>query len=351
MHIFIGTKWRTNMHFIHCIVILFSVIMYTIHMYTFIINPRSSSGQGIKTWHRVRRYLDNNGIPYSHHILKSDENASSFVKSLNDSPCHIIVLGGDGTLNSVLNGIESFENIRLSCLCTGSGNDFARNMNVAKDPIIALSRLMHSPIEQIIDYGVADYIDDSNTSGSRRFLISCGIGYDADVCEHVDTSSLKGFLNRIRLGKLIYLALGVKMLFTKTQSDAEMIIHGHTSSSFSVNHTAKATKIKIKDLFVTVGMVHKMEGGGIPFCPDADPTDGLFDFCIVSKIPRIVRIPALVLVCTKKHAVMKKYISFLRCSRMDITLKTPMALHMDGDVPCHVKHVTLKSKSGLKFVK
>ena len=55
---------------------------------------------------------------------------------------HIVVLGGDGTLNLVLNSIVDMEHTKLSCIRVGSGNDFARNVGVEKNPLKALQHLI-----------------------------------------------------------------------------------------------------------------------------------------------------------------------------------------------------------------
>lgn len=50
----------------------------------------------------------------------------------NEEDINILVIGGDGTLNEVLNGIQEFDHTTLSCIQTGSGNDFARNMHLER---------------------------------------------------------------------------------------------------------------------------------------------------------------------------------------------------------------------------
>ena len=61
-----------------------------------------------------------------------------------DDPIYLIVVGGDGTLNEVLNGITDFDRVRLGVIPTGSGNDFGRNLKLPKTPKESLKQICAS---------------------------------------------------------------------------------------------------------------------------------------------------------------------------------------------------------------
>ena len=63
--------------------------------------------------------------------------------------------------------------------------------------------------------------------------------------------------------------------------------------------------MKLPELFFVVGMNHMYEGGGIPFCPNANPTDGKLDVCLVKGMSRLKLLFAVVLVYFKKHLLFK----------------------------------------------
>ena len=181
--------------------------------YEILINPSASSGKGMKVWKEVKRELDARGVPYRKHLLKAPGEATLLVRALTKDlteDCHLLVLGGDGTQNEVLNGIQDFKHTILSCLRTGSGNDFAANVGVKKNAVKALDDLLERPMEARLDYGLIR----ADEQEPRRFLISCGMGYDADICEEVSRSKLKKCMNKIGLGKLVYLMIGIKQIFT-----------------------------------------------------------------------------------------------------------------------------------------
>ena len=301
-----------------------------------LINPASSSGRGKRVWKKVKKELDARGVPYRKHILKAPGEATLLVRDLTKNlteDCHLLVLGGDGTLNEVLNGIRDFDHTVLSCIRTGSGNDFAANACVQKDPIVALDELLDRPMETRLDYGLVRADDHE----PRRFLISCGVGYDADICEEVSRSRLKKILNLFGLGKLVYLMVGIKQIFTRKETEALLYLDDKEP-------------IKIGRLFFVVGMQHPREGGGVPFCPEAEPTDGLLELCLVRDMPKWKLLIAVGLVYLKKHLLFRN-ITCHRCKTMRLVANRPEWVHFDGETPWQAKEVLWVSKGKFRFRK
>ena len=79
----------------------------------------------------------------------------------------LIVVGGDGTVNEVLNGIEHPEHIILGYIPTGSGNDFAKGMALPSDPQKALELILSPNSYRTVDIGVLKYSEkDTKKYGS-----------------------------------------------------------------------------------------------------------------------------------------------------------------------------------------
>lgn len=314
-------------------------------MYHFIINPTASSGASGKTWRKLKRILDKEEVAYKAHILQGPQDAIRLTQKLTGAgeEVHLIVIGGDGTLNEVLNGIQNFETTCLSCIKSGSGNDFARSMKIISDPVKALFHILKSPEEERIEFGEAVYTPwPGGDSVHRRFLISCGVGYDADICAEVEKSPLKPILNRIHLGKLIYLTVGLLQIFFRKPAEAILTI---------TDGVGNVKQIPLPGgLFLVVGMVQPMEGGGVPFCPDADPTDGLLSTCLITHMPKWKLLPAVMLVYQKKHYLFSN-ITAHKCVSMEIEVKEPQWIHLDGDAPCQIRKVQWNNCKSLRFIK
>lgn len=116
-------------------------------MLYFVINEKSRSGKGAAVWKEVKRVLKEREIPYQAWTTAYEGQAISLTENIckqsvaDDDVC-IIALGGDGTANEVVNGITDFEKVRFGIIPTGSGNDFARGLELAESPIENLDRIL-----------------------------------------------------------------------------------------------------------------------------------------------------------------------------------------------------------------
>ena len=169
-------------------------------MYIFIVNPASRSGHASQIWTEIETLLKERNILYrvyfTSHRGHGTKLAQQFTKDLS-SRTTLIVVGGDGTVNEVLNGIEHPEHIILGYIPTGSGNDFAKGMALPSDPQKALELILSPNSYRTVDIGVLKY-SEKDTEKIRKFAVSTGIGFDAAICHQALVSRLKVLLNRIR---------------------------------------------------------------------------------------------------------------------------------------------------------
>ena len=290
-------------------------------MYHIIINPASRSGKGESLWRNiVEPYLMEQRIEYiSYFSHKPGEVAKLAAKITKDaspqSPRHIILLGGDGTFNEMLQGIRDFSAVKLGYIPTGSSNDLARDLGISKDPMKAVEQALHSDTAHQMDVGCVTFQD-----GTRRyFAVSCGMGFDAAVCEETNRSTFKKALNRIGLGKLAYLTIAVKQLLTAKSVSCQVTLN--QKQSFTIR----------KYLFLA-GMLHRYEGGGFKFCPNAKPDDGIIDICTAAtKLPKWVILLVLPTAFFGKHYLFPG-IEPYQAHTLHLKTSTPMWIHTDGEV-------------------
>ncbi len=315
-------------------------------MYEFIINPASRSGQGAKYWAQIETYLNEHDIAYRAHISTRCGHVAKLMQELtkdltsSSEPISIIVLGGDGTVNEALQGVMNFEKIMLGYIPTGSSNDLARDLGISKDPIAALEHILKNPGIHAMDIGLVEYKDASETDTSlqqRRFAVSCSIGYDAAICEEVMRSGLKQVLNRIGLGKLVYLLIALKQLIRAHSVDAKLILHD-------------STEIAIRKLLFLAGMNHRYEGGGFMFSPAAICNDGIMDICCASNATKLKVLRVLPTAYKGNHLRFPE-LSDYHIPSYEVQTQESMWIHVDGEPLVKTDYIKVScQKEILKFI-
>jgi len=315
-------------------------------MYHFIVNPASRSGQGAKYWNKIETYLKERGIDYQAHISTRCGHVAKIMQTLTAGLANtgqnifIVILGGDGTVNEALQGMMNFEHVTLGYIPTGSSNDLARDLGIAKDPIAALEHILHNPTIHAMDIGTVEYKDALNPDSvmqKRRFAVSCSIGYDAAICEEVMRSRLKQILNRIGLGKLVYLLIALKQLIRTRSIDASLILPDQTT-------------VPIHNLLFLAGMNHRYEGGGFMFSPAANDHDGIMDICCASNATKLKILRVLPTAYKGNHLRFPELDDY-HVPYYEVATQKPMWLHTDGEPLVMTDHIALScEKEVLKFI-
>lgn len=307
-------------------------------MYYIIMNPSSSSGRGMRIWKQLEPVFQERKIPYR--LLLSTHNGHiaelAAEVTASERPVNLIILGGDGTVNEALQGIRDFSKANIGFIPTGSGNDLARDMRLGKDPLKTLESILNKDICRKVDLGrltVDSHRDASvkkggnDTPNERFFVVSSGIGFDAAVCEEALSSRLKDVLNKLKLGKLTYLGIALKQLITAKNVSCDLYLDDKSP-------------IHLDRFLFSAFMIHRYEGGGFKFCPDADAGDGLLDICLVGHLPKPVIFLALPTAFFGKHYLFPQIFHY-RASRIEIKTSVPLWVHTDGEVYYKSDHIYL----------
>lgn len=312
-------------------------------MYHFIINPVSRSGKGQKIWSELKTYLIQHKIPYKAHISDSPGKIIEIVRELTENSQNnsvkLVVLGGDGTMNEVLQGVKDFSRTDIAYIPTGSSNDLARDLKIRGSPLEILKDILNTKEPVLIDLGELTYnsiYKDCETSPNhekkhtRYFAVSSGIGYDASICKEAMTSKAKKVLNKLHLGKLTYGAIAIKQLFTSKKPSCELLLDN-------------TTHLQVKKLRLLSVMIHSYQGGGMKFCPDANWQDGEFDLCVAGDISIFRTLLLLPQTFSGKH-VGAKGVHICHAKEVHIQTEVPLWVHTDGEVSVQSNDITLCCK-------
>lgn len=153
----------------------------------FIINPISGNKEAQNAKRKlpklIMQTLDSEqwlpNIAYTEYAGHATEMAHQYARMGFDA---VVAVGGDGTVNEVARGLRDTQTA-LGILPMGSGNGFARHLNIPMRVNKALEMLNHSePIR--VDYGLAN---------GKLFVSTCGTGFDAVIADHFAGSNKRGF--------------------------------------------------------------------------------------------------------------------------------------------------------------
>lgn len=303
-------------------------------MYAFIVNPHSRSGLGIRVWRCLEPLLKEQQVEYRVCMTRYPEHASEFARELSGTyePLTLIALGGDGSINEVINGIADLSNVTFGYIPIGSGNDFARSMKLGKDPREMLERILHPTAFTWIDIGRIRF-----GQNHRRFAVSSGIGFDAEVCLKNTARGLKKWLNRLKLGKLSYAGTAIRLLISLRPASATLTLDNGERKTF-------------QKVFFATAMNQKYEGGGFKFCPKADPSDGLLDVILIADMSKWKALFLLPTAFAGLHIFFRGVHTYT-CKKAEFSCSAPLAVHTDGEPVSRETSVTFElEEQKLKFI-
>ncbi|MCU0473085.1 MAG: diacylglycerol kinase family lipid kinase [Bacteroidales bacterium] len=242
-----------------------------------IVNPNAGNGKGKKDWERISGLFARENIKIISKFTERKGQAIEFAGEVIGSGFRkIISVGGDGTLNEIVNGVfkQNYcpaNEVTVGMIPVGTGNDWGRmfgiplvyegSVNVIKEN----KSLLH-------DIGVISYYTGAEQH-KRYFINIAGLGFEAMVVKKTNKQKDKG-----RSNNAIYLYNLLSSLISYKNTDAEMIIEG-------IKRSAKVFSINVGN--------GRYCGGGMRQTPDALPDDGLLDITVIKEMGRIEIIKAL----------------------------------------------------------
>ena len=313
-------------------------------MYYCIVNPSARSGKGKELWKKLDHRFKEAGLEFKAVFTKGPGHATTLAQQLteverdpSEYPIRLVVLGGDGTLNEVINGISDFDKTLVGYIPIGSSNDFSRDLDFPKNADEIVERIVKGEVYRTLDLGRLIFnsmtkpmsrLHDETTSKVRMFDVSAGMGFDAAVCEEALSSKTKNILNKIGLGKLTYGLIAIKQLLGSEKVPCDIIFDDGTT-------------IHLNHFIFIAAMVHHYEGGGFNFAPKADLTDGKFDLIYAADMPGARMMFALPL-SFFGHFYWIKGIGHHVVQRFTIKSEKPMWVHTDGEVSVKSDNVTVE---------
>lgn len=224
-------------------------------MFDIIVNTLSGKGKGQTALNQVENYFISKEILYKVHKTEYAGHATELAKELNKQEhTDLIVMGGDGTFNEVLNGLFDFSKVNVGLIACGTGNDFIRAAKIPCCVYDAIEIILKNNPQPI------DFIQIKD----KRALNVAGAGMDVDVLVKYQTMKfLRGKLKYY--ASLIYTLINIKFHKTKITLDG---------------------KTEEKSVFMIAVANGSHMGGGMAISPHSVVDDGLLNVIVVNEIKK-----------------------------------------------------------------
>jgi len=271
----------------------------------FVVNPTAGGGRTRRLWPRLARALDRRGLAYDVAETTGPDSAAALTRqAVAGGRGLVVAVGGDGTLNGVLNGLADASGAfpaALGAIPTGRACDAWRNLGLPNDPGAALGRALDGA-ETRVDLGAVEW----PRGRTLYFINAAGVGFDAVVARRAAAQRLRG-----TLPYLVAVGLSIsahRPVEAALEEDGRVIWSGRLTAAVAANGAHY--------------------GGGMKIAPGADPADGLLDVVVMGDLRRLELLRWLPTVYRGGHLANPK-VAVHRARAITVDAAAPV--HVDGE--------------------
>lgn len=216
----------------------------------YIVNPISGTRSKVSLEDIIKTETKKIGFPFFIYPSVADGDYSFLHSIIKEKAItDVVIAGGDGTINQVVNGLRKQE-VQFGIIPCGSGNGLAFSAGIPKDAVKAL---------QLIFKGHSK-LTDGFFINKKFACMLCGLGFDAQVAHD--------FANAPKRGLTTYVQKTIKNFFS--------------AKAYSFVLTAGDKEIKTEAFFISIANSNQF-GNNFTIAPKASLTDGLLDVVIMTK--------------------------------------------------------------------
>ncbi|WP_181349944.1 diacylglycerol kinase family protein [Thalassobacillus sp. CUG 92003] len=287
-------------------------------MYIIIVNPMAGHGRAKRLFDRILKEPEYKSKNCRSFITTSEGHAKKIAEQVagihHASLKAVIVVGGDGTFQEVLNGLTGHPAIPLAFIPAGSGNDFARGLQQKKKGVALFKQLLrhHASISMLPGL----VINQNRTKGSGiQFANSIGTGLDGEVVRVVNQSNIRKWLHRLNLSPLLYVIAFLKVLRHFKSLQLDLKIDG--------------TALSYQGVTLVTVTNHSFFGNGMKIAPQAKLTDRHLSVIVVRHMPKVKLLLMFLSVFIGKHTYFKE-VDVYQASEVKIQSDKAVSFQIDG---------------------
>jgi diacylglycerol kinase (ATP) len=222
----------------------------------------------------------------------------------------VIVVGGDGSVHEVVNGIlTAGKRVPLGIVAAGSGNDYAwHTLKLPRDPAEAIERAFTG---RLVD-------SDAGIVNGRYFANSFSVGLDADIAVAANWMKKIPFMS----GSRLYYGTTVKQLLFGYQRCPWL--------KFTLDGNQEDNAVPTRRYVLMAVTNGPTYGAGFRINPTASYSDGLLDICTINYTPLTRALKLLPQVQKGEHGDLPE-VTFYRTRSIHIESQQPVNIQMDGE--------------------
>jgi YegS/Rv2252/BmrU family lipid kinase len=305
-----------------------------------IINPRSAGGRTGRDAQSIAKRLADVTGPLTVALTDAPMAAARLTaQGLRDGFERIVAVGGDGTINEVVNGF--FQNgvainpeAEFALLNLGTGGDFRKTFDIDAGVEASLERIAEGRVRRI-DVGRLSFVTADGKTGSRHFANIASFGLSGDVVHRVNRATLMKRLT----GQFAY-------------------TWGSLVSM--IRYKSRPVRLKVDNVFDEVISVStcavcngQFFGGGMRVAPDASPDDGFLDVIVIGDAPKREIMNSMKQIYTGAH-INAPHVKVFRgksviATPVEATGGAPVHIEADGESPGQLPAMFEVMPKALKF--
>ena len=240
--------------------------------YSIIINSQAGNGTAKQAWQHIKSQLDAANVHYDYQLTKEVGDAEYLARRIGhrqrSQSLVMIVVGGDGTLHDVLNGLirstpNHADQVPLAYIPIGVNSAFAKGYGISMDPDKALQQILSAHKIRRINIG---HYHDAIKDQDQYFLNNLGIGFDAAIISRVNSHSKR----QRPLSRFGFFRHALEVLYNQQQA-------------FNLMVQQQGSREFFKKAYIVIIANHPYMSGHLQITPAADLTESSLDLIVAER--------------------------------------------------------------------
>jgi YegS/Rv2252/BmrU family lipid kinase len=281
------------------------------HTTVFLVNPASANGSTRRRWPQIAHRAATAGLTGDALFSERPGDLTRLAAEAADGGASLlVVVGGDGSMNEVANGVAGREGVEIAVIARGTGWDFVRTYGIPRDVDQAVAVAIGGAVREI-DLGRVSYRSWAGSETEAYFANVASAGMSGAIAQRAnETSKALG-------GKASYLWATLAVFAGWKATEVRVSIDGEDRHG------------RMHDVVIANG---RYFGGGMMICPEAEPDDGRFDVLLIGDLTKRDLLVTLPKTYRGKHLPHPKA-ELLRGSTVAVEASEPLPIELDGEQP------------------